>query len=144
MLADVYDGVGLEDLLQPAVERHILVRGRQVWTMVNRHRIIAIAASRLHADEDIAVLQAGDDQCLSTTHNVARRRSPGPLNGGLHRLGKVGKPVAVRLSRYVPYRLAHLLLSDELHVLAAAVDERVHQLIPILREITDGIPRLTQ
>lgn len=64
MFAQVHDGVGLETVgetgAQPAVRRQVVVTGRQVRIVVDRHRVVAEPTRRLDHHHHIAGLHCRD------------------------------------------------------------------------------------
>ena len=77
VLADVHDRVGAEPALglrrgEPAVGGQVVVRRRQVRVVVDRDRVLAEAARRLHHQHDVPAAHGGDDDV------AARRRTARP------------------------------------------------------------------
>ena len=61
---------------QPAVQRVVVVRRRQVGRVVDRVRVHAVAARRLQRHEDVAELQAGQRQRAVVDVRLAGRLAP--------------------------------------------------------------------
>ena len=106
--------------------------GRQIGIVVDRHRVLAESARRLHQDHRVPGLHCSDDDlavgiAAAVEEQLTGRRAP----VGDHRVGEFGgqggEPVPVA-GRRDPDRVARqLTVGQPVRVLAAAFDERVHQ-----------------
>ena len=75
VLAEVDDRVRAPRRVDPAVAGEVVVGRRQLGVVVDADRILAVAARRLDRDDDVAELEARDDE-------VARRRGSGRRAAG--------------------------------------------------------------
>ena len=104
MLAQVHDRVGAEAALalrrgEPAVGAEVVVRRRQVRVVVDRDRVLAEAARRLHDQHDVAAAQGGDDDVVVAVDvQLAGRRAPVRLDALAEVVGQRVEPAA-RTSR---------------------------------------------
>ena len=74
VLADMDERVRAEVVAQPAIQRVITVRRRQIWLVIDQVRIHAVAARRLDRDEHIAEAQPGERDVVVVHIARARRR----------------------------------------------------------------------
>ncbi len=125
--------------------------GRQVGVVIDRHRVLAEAARRLHQEHDIAGLHCGDDdfavRVVATVHEqLSRRWAPVLLDRIGEFGGQGGEPRAVVLGGH-PDRIARQLpVGEPVGVLAATLDQRVHEGVAVPRvhtgNVADAIARL--
>ena len=132
VLAQVHDGVRAELLLQPAIGRQIMVRGRHFRVVVDRDRVLTEPAGRLDQHDDVPGLQGGQHDLAvragrPVDEQFARRRTPGLR----HRGGQLGRQLAQPAGvpgRRDPHRIARELFRGQpFLVLTARRDQRVDQ-----------------
>ena len=146
VLAEVDDGVRAEAALldrrrQPAVRREVVVRRRQVGVVVDRDGVLAEAARRLDGEHDVAVLQCCQHDLVAVDVERPGRGAPVLDHRLLQRDGQRREPGAVVGERHARDRRAQLVLGEPLDVVAAGGDERVDELVPVLRELADVVAR---
>ena len=147
VLAHVNDGVGAENIPNPAVIGDIVVRGGQVGAMVDGDGVFAKTARRLQSHEHITQVKPGDRQTAVDAINLAGRRTPMAGHFGGHVIGKGGKPLRVTGGIDVSGGEAQLLLGQGIAVVAATVDDAAHQLVAVggdVRDLIAGIPQGVQ
>ena len=89
VLAEVDDGVGAVAVLQPAVEREVVVGRRQVGVVVGADRVVAEPAGRLDGDDGGAEVQPGEHEVPVVHRHVAGRRTPRLLDRSRRSPGRV-------------------------------------------------------
>ena len=108
VLAEVHDRVRAEAALalrrgEPAVRAEVVVARRQVRVVVDRDRVLAEAARRLHDQHDVAAAQGGDDDLAVRVGTVdvqlAGRRTPVRLDALAEVVGQRVEPAARRWRR---------------------------------------------
>ena len=72
----MHDGVGLPVIFQPAIQRVIMMRRRQVGLVVDRVGIHAVAARRLQHHQCVAQCDACQSQLPVMQIGYARRYAP--------------------------------------------------------------------
>ncbi len=136
VLAEVHDRVGAEAGVEPVVGGQVVVAGRQVGVVVDRDRVLAEPPRRLDHQHDVAGLHCGDDDLAvgvvaAVDEQLAGRRAP-VLDD---RVGEFcwqrGEPVAVVLGRHPDRVACQLPLGEPVGILAAALDQRVHQRVAV-------------
>jgi hypothetical protein len=148
VLPDVDDRIGapaatLAGLREPAIERQVGVRRREIGHVVDRRRVHAVAARRLDGDKGVAEVEACQAEDAAGGHVVAAwRRAPLARDLLAARLGEVGEPAAVALSAHARGSARELLRRQDLAVVAPAVDQRLHERIRCLRQRTDGVAHI--
>ncbi len=144
VLAEVDDRVGAPPRLQPAVHGEVVVRRRQLGVVVDADRILAVAARRLDRDQHVAELERRDHVRVAIDELVSRKRSPALLHRRPQRCGQRCVPGLVLGDREAQRRVGQLLVGDELRVVAAARDQRVHELVAVRVGTLDGVARPMQ
>ncbi len=139
VLADVDDGVRPPFVAQPAVERVVVVRGRQVGGVVDRVRIHAVAARRLQRDEGVAVFHAREHELAVVHVGVARCVAPALPHLVLQRRGQVAEPRGVARGRHGGDGLGELIGAEVGLVVGAAVDQGVDQRVARLGQAVDAV-----
>src|SRR5581483_619437 len=76
MFPDMHDRVGTKDITDPLVIAEIEMGRWQVWAVIDRGRILAVAPRRLDADVDVAEEQAWYGKPLTVLHVSAGRLAP--------------------------------------------------------------------
>ena len=137
VLAEVHDGVGAELGVEPVVRGQIVMAGRQIGVVIDGDRVLTETAWRLHDQHDVAGLHCGDDDlavgvAAAVDEQLTGRRAP-MLDDGVGELaGQRGEPVAIVLGGH-PDRIAReLSVGEPVRILAAALDQRVHQRVAVL------------
>ena len=125
MLADVHHGVRGELVPQPAVGGEVVVAGGQVRVVVDRDRVRAEPAGRLHHHDHVSGPQRGEHDLAvgvlaAVDEQFAGRRAP-VLHDGYLELGvQSGEPGPV-VGRADPHRVAgQLFLGQPVLVLPPA------------------------
>ena len=102
VLAEVHDRVGAEPVAsrEPAVGGQVVVARRQVRVVVDRDRVLAEPARRLHHQHDVAGLQCGDDDLAvgivaAVDEQLAGRRAPVLVDGVAQLGGQRREPLPV-------------------------------------------------
>ncbi len=137
VLAEVHDRVRAEAALalrrgEPAVGGQVVVARGQVGVVVDRDRVLAEAARRLHHQHDVAAAQGGDHDVGAVDEQLTGRRTPVRLDALAEVVGQRVEPAGVGRGRD-PDRVAReLLLGQPVGVLAAGVDQGVDQRVPVL------------
>ena len=147
VLAQVNDGVGAENIPNPAVIGDIVVGRGQVGAVVNGDGVFAETPGRLQSHEHIAQVKPGDGQTAVDAINIAGRRSPMAGHFGGDVIGKSGKPLGVTAGIDVSGGETQLLLGQGIAVVAATVDDAAHQFVAVGRDVRDliaGIPQGAQ
>ena len=78
VLAHMDHGMGIERAAQPAVERQVAVRRRQIGVVIARLRVDVVAPAGLDTDDDIAEPVRGNCEAvrLAVKERIALRRTP--------------------------------------------------------------------
>ena len=101
--------------------------------MVDRDRVLAEAARRLHDQQHVARRQRRDDDVPVIDVQLPRRRTPVRLDALAEVVGQAVEPAVVAV-RGDPDRVAgQLFLGEPVRVLPAGVDQGVDQRVPVLR-----------
>ena len=140
VLAEVDDRVGAPHAVDPAIAGQVVVGRRELGVVVDRDRILAVAARWLDRHEHVAELESGDDEVLvgSVDILISRGRAPALLD----RVAQfdwqrpvpglvVGDGVAERGAR-------EMRVGEELGVMAAGGDQGVDQLIAVGEVVLDA------
>ena len=118
---------------EPAVGAEVVVAGRQVRVVVDRDRVLAEAARRLHHQHDVAAAQGGeDDVAVAVDVQLAGRRAPVRLDALAEVVGQRVEPAPVLRGRDPDRVAGQLLLGQPVGVLAAGLDQRVDQRVAVL------------
>ena len=133
VLAEVHDRVGAPDAIEPPVAGEVVMRGRQLGVVVDADRVVAVAPRRLDRHEHVAELEPGDHEVVAVDEAVARRRAPAALHRLAQRLGQLRVPGEVLRDRQPQRRGRELVVGQELGVVAARGDQRVHELVAVPR-----------
>ncbi len=148
VLAEVHDRVGAPDALDPPVAGQVVVRRRQLGVVVDPDRVVAVPARWLDGDEHVAQLEPGHDEVGSVDVAVAGWRPPALLDRLAQRRRQVRVPGEVVVDRQAQRRGRKLVVGQELGVVAAGRDQRVHQLVAVRERRVDlhavGAHRLEQ
>jgi hypothetical protein len=144
VLAEVDDRVGAPGRLQPAVDGEVVVRRGQLGVVVDADRIVAVAARRLDRDQHVAQRQRRHHIVVAVDELLARRRAPALLHRRAQRLRQRRVPALVLGDRQAQRRGGELLVGDELRVVPAARDQRVHELVAVGVGPVDVIAGLVQ
>jgi len=133
VLADVHHGVRAEapvggGRLEPPVGSQVVVGGREVGVVVDRHRVLPEPARWLDHDDHVAGNQGGDDDLTG----VVDEQPPGGLAPRLghpvaQRLGQVRGPAVVLLRGDPNVGVRELARREPLLVLPAGGDHGVDQ-----------------
>ena len=137
VLAEVHDRVRTPDALDPPVAGQVVVRRRQLGVVVDPHGIVAVAARRLDRDEHVAELEPGHDEVGAVDVAVARRRAPALLDRRAQRRRQLRVPGDVVVDRQTQRRGRELVVGEELRVVPARRDQRVHELVAVLEGRVD-------
>ena len=141
MLPEVDDRIGVPHRVEPSVERHVVVGGRQVGGVVHRYRVVAVAAGRLDGDEHIAELDAAEHE-RAVVHPVdAGGLTPRVLHLGLRVCWQGAEPRDVVLGAHTTDGLGELGRRERLGVVGEAVGQAGHQRVAIGRELADPVAR---
>ena len=140
VLADVNNRIGAPHIAQPAVQRVIMVRRRQVGLMINGVRVHAVAARRLQRDEHIAQFDAGQGQMVVMHIGDAGRRAPLLRHFLLHLQRQVGKPLRIQRCRHASDGMLQLLRRKVGIVVGAAVDQLMDQGRAVGRHVAQRVP----
>ena len=136
VLADVHHGVRGELIPQPAVGGEVVVARGQVRVVVDRDRVRAEPAGRLHHHDHVSGPQRGQHDLTlgvlaAVDEQFAGRRAPVSGDGGLELGVQSGEPGPV-VGGADPHRVAgELLLGQPVLVLAAGGDDRVDEGIAV-------------
>ncbi len=76
MPPEVHDGIGLERVVQPEIEREVLVSRRNAGVGVQQLFVQLPTSRRLRSDEHVAEPNAGEHELAVVHHHVARRGAP--------------------------------------------------------------------
>ena len=106
--------------------------------MVDPHGIVAVAARRLDRDEHVAELEPGHDEVGAVDVAVARRRAPALLDRRAQRRRQLRVPGDVVVDRQTQRRGRELVVGEELRVVPARRDQRVHELVAVLEGRVDA------
>ena len=142
VLAHMDHGVGTETAVclrqrQEAVTGQVMVRRRQVRVVVNAHRIIAETAWWLDHDHDIAEGQTRNIDVLGIRVDVesARRGTPLVLHIGTEFFRQGSEELLVDGSGQAELGCLHNLFGQPVRILAAGVDDGVHERIRFIGTI---------
>ena len=127
VLADVDNRIGAPHIAQPAVQRIVMVRRRQVGLVINGVRVHAVAARRLQRHEHIAQFNAGQSQMVVMHIRDTGRRAPLLRHFLLHFQRQVGQPLRILRCRHAPDCMLQLLRREVGIVVGAAVDQLMNQ-----------------
>ena len=114
-----------------------MVARRQIRIVVDRDRVLAEPARRLDHQDDVVRLHCGDHDLAVGVADCDRRttrRAAAPSARRPRRrvrLGRVREPVAIVLGRQPDRVAAQLPFGEPVGVLAAALDQRVDQGVPV-------------
>ena len=100
--------------------------GREVRVVVDRDRVLAVAARRLDGDEHVAEVEPGEHEVVAVEVALAGRRAPRLDHGVAQRVRERREPARVvgdRQPRAAPR--ASCVVREELLVVAAGGDQRV-------------------
>ena len=124
VLAEVDDGVGAVAVLQPAVEREVVVGRRQVGVVIGADRVGAEPAGRLDGDHGVAEVEPGEHEVPVVHRHVAGRRTPRLLHLVPQVGGQGGEPGDVLLDRHPPDRQRLLRIGQPRLVVGQPVGQR--------------------
>ena len=91
VLAEMDDGVGVESLAQPGVEREIAMRRNEVRVMIGGGGVDVVAARRLHAEDDIAESRDGESESAVGDARIGLGGAPAAGHRGANRLRQAGE-----------------------------------------------------
>ena len=131
VLAQVDERVGAPHAVQPPVAREVVVGGRKLGVVVDPDRVVAVAARRLDGQDHVAQRQPRDHEVVAVHVLVARRRAPALLHRRAQRLRQLRVPGPVLRDRQPQRRLRELRVGEELGVVAAGLDQRVHERVAV-------------
>ena len=145
VLAHVNHGIGAETALrlrqrQEAVAGQVMVRRRQIRVVVDTHRVVTETARWLHHDHDIAEGQARNVDVLGIRVDVqgARRGTPLVLHVGAKFFRQGSEELLVGGSGQAKLGCLHNLFGQPVRVLAAGLDDGVHERIWFIGTILGG------
>ena len=144
VLADVDHRIGPEHIPQPAVVGDIVMGWRQIGVVIDGDGVFAKAARGLQAHEYIAHRHAGNGQPVAGPINLARPIAPRFLQLRPHRRGKAGIPSAVIPPFHMAGGQAQLLISERVGVIAAPLNNPVHQFVAVGGNIVNGVSSVPQ
>ena len=140
VLADVYHGIGLENVTDPAVVGDVVVCRREIRVVVDRNRVLAETARGLQAHENVAHGNSGDGQAVAGAVHLAGRVAPGIHQFGANRFRETRVPTGVVAAFDMAGCQTKLLLSQAVGVVAATLDDALDQLIAVGRDVFDHVP----
>ena len=146
VLAEMHHHVRLESGGEPVIGGQVMVAGRQVGVVVDRHRVLAEPPRRLDDQHDIGGPQGGDHDLpvgvrAPVDEQLARRWAP-MLDDRVGEFGgQRGEPFTVVRGGQPDWIALQLAVGQPVGVLAAALDQGVHERVPVLRvdagDVTD-------
>ena len=145
VLAHVNHGIGAETALrlrqrQEAVAGQVVMRRRQIRVVVDTHRVVTETTWWLHHDHDIAEGQARNVDVLGIRVDVqgARRGPPLVLHVGAEFFRQGSEELLVGGSGQAELGCLHDLFGQPIRVLAAGIDDGVHERIWFIGAILGG------
>ena len=144
MLADMDHRIRPKHLAQPAVIGDVMVRRRQIRVVIDRDGVGAKAARRLQPHEHIAHRQPGNGQPVAGAIDLARRIPPGILQFRPHGCRKAGVPVRIGPPFHMAGRPPQLLLGKRIRVVAAPLNDALHQRVAVGGNILNPIAGIPQ
>ena len=141
VLADVHQRVRPESVPQPPVRGQVVVRGRELGVVVDRHRVLAEPAGRLDEQHHVAGLQGGQHDLAGVVdEQLARRLAPRLDHLVPQSLRKIGGPAEVVLTGDPHVTVGELGGGEPLLVLTARLDECVDEGVPGRGVVAVGLP----
>ena len=144
MLADVDHRIGPEYIPQPAIIGDVMVGWRQVGVVINGNGVFAKAARGLQPDEYIPHRYPGNGQPIADAINIAGRIAPSILQFGLDRCRKAGVPLRVIPPFHMAGCQAQLFLSKRIRIVAAPLNNTLHQFVAVGGNIVNLIAGVLQ
>ncbi|CFE77105.1 Uncharacterised protein [Mycobacterium tuberculosis] len=141
MLAQMHHGVRPETVresgIEPAVGGQVVVAGRQVRVVVDRHRVLPEAARRLNHEHQVARSQCGDDDLAvrvvaTVDEQLTGWRAPVRCYHVCQFGGQGGEPVPILLGRHPDGVAGQLAFGEPVGVVSAAFDQRVNQRVAVV------------
>jgi hypothetical protein len=116
-----------------------VVRRRQLGIVVDRARVLAVAAGRLDGDEDAAEVDARQHEVAAVAPLRARRRAPRVDDRGLEVLRQLLEPRQVLLHRQARDGRAQLRVGEVVGVVAAGGDQAVDERVAVVGDRVDPV-----
>ena len=136
VLTEVHDRIGAKARVEPVVGGQVVMAGRQVGVVVDRHRVVSEPPRRLHHQHDVAGLDCGDNdfalRIAAAVNEQPSRRLPPVLQHPVLEFGwQRFEPLPVLGARHADRVALELACGQPVRVLSPALDECVHQRVTI-------------
>ena len=144
VLAEVDDGVGAPDVVQPAVEGQVVVGRGEVGRVVDGDRVVAVAPGRLDRHQHVPELDPAEHEPAVVDAVLPWRRTPGLLQLPAGLGGQRGEPAAVVGHVHRADGAIELGSGERVGVVGEAVGQLRHQRVAVRRRIGHAVAGLGQ